>query len=291
MSRRKVHLDATKPGNTHSVSACGWPYVDTETDLSKVTCVLCLKTVAKREAKPEKTLVTRAEMTIGLAEAYAQTLAPKADAPPRLTAPLWANTCKGGEHRRCGDCDICRWEREAERWEYAAPDRHISTPPKRREGAPRWPSLAAALVALADWERHDRHAKSASAGILARIEFGAIDGGIVRTGDPLLDAAGELVLVRTVLEHACPEGAHAVLSRSQCMALVLARTPGVEPVVPSYEALAERLTATVGALKALVRSVRQRMNEELAERGLIPVPRVPIRRERGSGCLTPASRF
>jgi hypothetical protein len=286
-SRRKVHLDASKPGDEGRTSLCGMLFVNTETDVSLVTCALCLGAISKKTIADAP--ISRAELATYVAEAALGE--PKAPPPPRLTAPMWARSCKGGEHRRCGDCDLCRWEREAAKWEHAAPDRHVQRSARSEPRATRWSSLTAALIALADWQRHDRNAKSASAGILARIEFGQIDGGPVRSGDPLLDAAGEFVLVRRVIEDACPAGAQATMTRAHCVALLLARTPGVEPEVPPYEALAERFAETVGNLRALVRNLRQRVTEQLAARGLIPAQRPMARRERGSTCQQSVTRF
>jgi hypothetical protein len=280
-SRRKVHLDASTPGSQGRTSACGFTFVDTEIDASKVTCCLCLDLMAPKAPQPQQPTLTRAGFRAVMVAAL---MAPKADPPPRLPAPVWASTCKGGLPRRCGACVLCQWEREVARWEHAAPDRHHQQSSARPEGAPRWSSLGAALIALAEWERHDRNAKSASAGILARIEFGAIDGGPAQTGDPLLDAAAEFVVVRRVLEAACPEGAHAVLTRAQCMALLLARTPGVEDITPSYDVLAQRFGTTIGDLRALVGSIRERVATDLAARGLIPAPKEKARRERGTIC-------
>lgn len=271
-SRLKVHLDASTPGAAWRTSACGFTFVVTEIDASKITCGLCIRLMNPKQAPKD------AEIDAHLAAA----LAPKADAPPRLTAPLWASSCKGGQHRRCGECELCRWEREAAKWEHAAPDRHRQLFASRPVGAPRWPSLSAALIALADWERRDRHANSTSAGILARLLVGAVDGGPMHPGDPMQNAADEIVAVRQALELACPEGAHAVLTRAQCMAITLVRTPGVEDVLPSYEALAQHYHTTAGDLRALVRSIRQRVTAELAARGLIPVPEEKPR--RGTPC-------
>jgi hypothetical protein len=144
-----------------------------------------------------------------------------------------------------------------------------------KEGAPRWPSLAAALVDFAQWERHDRTAPSALGGILDRVRRGDMGGGgdSQRPDDPLLRRAGELVRVRQALEAAYPDGAHAV-SAAKCKALLLVRTPGVlEGEPPTYYALSVLLDAEEGVLRALVREGRRRMTLELAARGLIPAAR------------------
>jgi len=281
---RAVHYDASKPGDVGRTGLCGWPFVDTETDLTKVTCKVCRR--LKREGKVMPPRRRKAERDATDAE-LKKVLAPKADPPPRLTAPLWAGSCKGGEHRKCGECVICDWEREANVWgarEVSAHNREHQL--RKPENAPRWPSLAAALVALAEWERHDRVGPSALGGIIARLQRGCdSDGGASRPDDPLLHRAGELVAVRLALELAYPEGAHASLSQPQRMALLLARTPGVVAVMPAYDELAERFGVSVGDLQALVRAGRRRAEEELAERGLIPAPRVWARRPEAEGCV------
>jgi hypothetical protein len=168
---------------------------------------------------------------------------------------------------------------------------------KRAEGAPRWPNLAAALVALVEFDRHDRHGPSAMGPILERCKRGdTTQGGSSRPDDPMQRRAGELVRVRQALELAYPAGAHAVLSRGQCIGVLLARTPGVvsllprpseddpskPPEMPTYEKLSAELGAEVGELRAVVRRGRDSMTEELAGRGLIPVPR-PSRRRPHAG--------
>lgn len=273
-----MHLDASEPDQRRR-ARCGWSFVDVETDISKVTCKVCLEmfragrtsAVARcgRQAGPSS--VAGADLSTELAAAFSATLAPTAGPPPRVTPQLWAASCRGAEHRRCGGCELCAWEREASKWEAVRPwnRTHVE---RRPESAPRWPSLAAALVALAEWERHDRHGPSAMGGILRRIESGEIgDGGRSRPDDPLMHRAGELVRVRQALERAYPEGGHAGLTAGQCKGLLMARTAGVEVAVPSYEALSERLGVVEGELKALVRAGRRVLTEELGGRGLIPL--------------------
>jgi hypothetical protein len=249
-----------------------------QSDVSAVTCKVCLsrfaqeRTGAVSDRRSPKFDTAAADVVAELASAFAATLAPKADASPLMTPQLWAVSCKGGEHRRCGECEICVWERSAQLWAAVAPwnKEHCL---ERAEGAPRWSSLAAALSAFAEWERHDRSAPSALGGILDRVRRGdAGNGGSARPDDPLLRRAGELVRVRQALDLAYPDGAHE-LSAGKCKALLLLRTPGVAKEVPTYEALSVILSIDVGALRALVSTGRKRVTEELASRGLIPRPR------------------
>lgn len=274
--RERVHLDASQPGQPLRRALCGWLDVDTETDLSKVSCKICLtrSRSAARALAPRERPVSGDELGREVAAALRATATPTAPAPPRMTPALWAASCRGAEHRRCGDCDVCVWERDAERWAAVAPWNDARERPKRPESAPRWPSLASALVALAEFERHDRAAPSAMGGILDRVrrgEMGTTDSG--RSDDPLLRRAGELVRVRQSLEAAYPVGAHEIPAE-KCRALLLLRTPGVVPEMPGYDALAVLFAVTVGALQALVRTGRRHVSEDLAARGLIPPPRL-----------------
>jgi hypothetical protein len=209
-----------------------------------------------------------------LAAAFRATLAPTADAPPRMTPQLWSTSCKGGEHRRCGECEICEWERSAQLWAAVSPW-NVHHELIRDESAPRWGSLAAALIALVEFERHDRCGPSALGGILDRVRRGATGdaGGMARPDDPLLRRAGELVRVRQALELAYPDGAHA-LPAPKCRALLLLRTPGCVGEMPTYEALGELFGMSAGELQSLVRAGRRRVGDELAARGLIPAARM-----------------
>lgn len=269
--RKRVHYDATGPGAVLRAGLCGWLDVDTETDVSRVTCMSCLT-----KLRGARNIVVEA-----VAEAVA-TLEPTAPAPPQLTPPLWAVSCKGGEHRRCGDCDLCVWEREAEMWNAVSPWNAVKRRGQERpENAARWPSLGAAFSALIEFEAHDRCSPSALGGILDRIRLGTLgdaNSGNSRPDDPLLRRAGELVRIRQALELAFPEGAHA-LSAIKCRALLVVRTPGVAAEMPSYEILSVMLEQPAGELQALVRAGRRIVVDDLAARGLIPTPR-PQRRSR-----------
>lgn len=293
--RTRTHLDASTPGSAVRRALCGWLAVDTTTELPGVTCKRCLDLFApgrkvRGERKASARVAGQAEVAGELASAFSATLAPSAGWPPRLTPPLWAASCKGAELGRCRteDCVLCTWQTEAERWgsdEVSAWNRELR--PERPESAPRWTSLSAALLALAEHERHGRHGPSAFGGILRRIEMGEVgDGGQSRPDDPLLRRAGELVRVRQALDAAYPEGVHRLPAAAR-KAVLLARTPGVIAQVwdeatqawrkgmPTYEELAAELGESVGELQSLVRAGRQAVELELAERGLIPVPRKP----------------
>jgi hypothetical protein len=297
--RARIHLDATQPGNVLRKAACGWAGVDVENDISKVTCKSCLAFVASKRSAgstPRRAggqPVSSSDVQAELAAAFRATLAPCAPAPPAITPALWASSCKGGEHRRCGECDLCTWERDAQLWSAVSPwnRRHELARP---EGAPRWSSLAAALVAFAEFERHDRCGPSAMGGILDRVQRGAMDaGGVARPDDPLLRRAGELVRVRQALERAYPEGAHA-LPAAKCRALLLLRTPGVvageKPgtagTMPTYYALSVIMGVNEGELQRLVRAGRKTVGDDLVRRGLIPAPKV-VRR----GAVMSASHY
>lgn len=285
--RARVHLDASTAGQPLRRALCGWLDVDTETEVSLVTCKACLarlaanRAAATGEQRAGKTAISKLDVEHELVQAFEATLAPCAGPPPLLTPALWAASCRGAEHRRCGECELCAWEREATMWYAVSPWNHKSEL-QRAEGAPRWSSLAAALVTLVEFDRHDRHGPSAMGGILDRCKRGdAGDGGATRPDDPMQRRAGELVRVRQALELAYPAGAHATLTASQCIGVLLVRTAGVMLEMPTYEELAAELGAAVGDLRALVRSGRAQVTAELAERGLIPRPSVRVRSGRG----------
>lgn len=295
--RTRVHFDATRVGGLLR-SLCGWTLnITTETHADLVTCKTCQQMIREgREASAERVVapgdMTGAALIADVASVLPkQDLKPKAGPPPRLTAPVWGSSCKGAEHRRCGSCELCEWERSAALWgsqEVSAWNRQHRL--QRSADATRWSSLAAALCALAEFERHGRVGQSASGGILARIELGPIDG-IARADDPMMRRGGELVRVRMALDAAYPDGAHRLPSAVR-KALLLARTPGVIPPtpdnpapVPTYEQLAEELASTVGELRALVRAGRQSVTSELSGRGLIPEPRPARRGNAGASSM------
>lgn len=283
--RARIHL----PGDKAHAALCGWTYVDVEADVSLVTCKTCLSMLAAGRSAPRcgrnagRVTVASAELGQVLGEALRATATPSAGPPPRVTPQIWATSCKGGEHRRCGACALCVWEREAGLWAAVAPwNRELRL--ARPEGAPRWPSLAAALVALVEWERHGRTAPSAFGGVLECLRRGDLgDGGRSRPDDPLLRRAGELVRVYQALELAYPEGGHARLSAEQCRDLLLVRTPGVLIALPTYEALAAELGESVGELRVLVRTGRAVVSAELVQRGLIPLEPARARRRADVG--------
>jgi hypothetical protein len=271
--RARTHLDATQAHHRVRQALCGYTNVTVEIDISKVDCVLCRRLFAAGDkvATKRKTSSSRAEIVDALGVAVAELLAPKAGAPPRLTPAMWAGSCRGGEHRRCGECELCLHDREMAKWEHAAPDRYVEQRVVPLNGRPRWSSLAAAIVQLVEYERHGRAGPSAAGGILQRIELGPIDG-IARADDPLMRRGAELVAVRKALEFAYPVGGHAVLTSAQCQTILVCRTPGVLAPMPSFEVLAMEHGVSEGDVRAVVRHGRDVVTCELAERGLIPWP-------------------
>jgi hypothetical protein len=257
----RVHLEVEKkPEWAFNMGLCGWSDIQASADLTKVTCKSCLRLL-----RPKRTKRPETPMRVALAPL----LAPVAAPPPRLTSSMWRDSCKGGQHRRCGHCELCAWEREADWCANAAHwmKRHTI---ERPQGAPRWSSLSAALVAFAEFQVHDRCAPSAMGPMLDRVKSGSLgDGGRSRPEDKLLLRAGELVAVRQALERAYPEGAHALPAPVR-MQLLLERTPGIRTPMLSYEELAARERVAVGDVQALVRGGRERVTLDLVERGLIP---------------------
>lgn len=266
---KRVHLDDTESGSRVSQALCTWTAVDTTTDLTQVTCHMCLHKLRGTSPVSTRNEVARAEIARVAAEAYAKTLIPKAPAPPVLTAPVYATVCRSHE-RRCGCCVVCEHESQMRRYDDPREPKHA-----RDCGRRSWTSLSAALVALSDWEKHNRAGRSACGPILDRIESGEIgDGGRGRVDDRLMVWADDVVHVRQALEAAYPENAHPLLSAQQCRALLMTRTPGIlSGPMPTFEALAEELCVSAGELKALVRSGRDRVTVELAGRGMIPDPK------------------
>lgn len=299
MSGGKVHYDASKVGDVLSTSWCGLLGYETSEDESRVNCRRCrAMRQTKAEPAPPRAPKPKAEAETALDRTIRTLLKPKADAPPVLTSQeyeddkrtVWQLSCKGAEGGRCHTCAICSWEKDAERWEYAAPDRHESARIKAEPNAarPRWSSMSAAFIDLVEFERHNRFAPSATGGLLARIARGAdTDGGKSRPDDPMLHKAGELVVLRKALERAYPDGAHA-LPAPLCRGLLVIRTPGVMISRPSYEELSAELGMTEGVLQALVRSGRDKVELDLFERGVIPRPR-QWSRVRDGGAVALAS--
>lgn len=288
----KTHYDAGKPDDVLTTGWCGWIGSPVTEDETQVTCRRCrAMRQTKAEPAPPRAPKIKAEPESALDRTIRTLLKPKADAPPRLNvredesdplSTVWLSSCKGAEGGRCHTCAICLWEKDAARWEYAAPDRFESVHLKADPNAvrPRWSSMSAAFIDLVEFERHNRFAPSATGGLLARIARGAdTDGGKSRPDDPMLHKAGELVVLRKALERAYPDGAH-VLPAPMCRGLLVIRTPGVMIKRPTYEELSLELGLTVGDLRALVRSGGAAVELDLFERGLIPKPRMGARGER-----------
>ena len=292
--RARIHLDASEPGKPRR-ALCGWAFVDTTTDLSRVSCKACLSVMQRGRAAPERDLDRQAQAL----------LAPKAGPPPRLTPQLWGTSCRGGEHRRCGVCEICLWEREAEMWHHVAP---WSGPLglERHENGPRWPSAGAALLAYVEGHAHGHQLASTIGSALERIARGeTFGGGKPEAEGPMHRRAADLLAVERALEAAYPNGGHARLAARDCRMLLLSRTPGVVAVwdvrrdtikarqplpMPTFEELARKHGVTVGDVRALVRNGRERVCEELVRRGMIPRPRLDGRKKGGDACLTMVTR-
>lgn len=273
----KVHLDARKAGDPLRMGVCGMMDAETTGDASRVTCKLCLASIrgANRERSGGRSTDRSAPSAEELPKALEAFLLAKAPAPPRLTVQLWAQSCKGGQNGRCRSCDLCAWHSIADQMHHIAP--YYDAPRSLRPiGRPRWPTLTAALVALAEWLGHEWVGPSALGAVLDRAKRGDAGGGgsgSQRGDDALMVRAEEMVPVRRALEKAYPEGQHPVLSQAQCMRVLMMRTEGVLVAVASYEHIAFELGVTIGDLKALVRCGRNIVTVELAARGLIPMPR------------------
>jgi hypothetical protein len=313
MSKRKVkvHFDATKPNDVGHTALCGFPQVDTEVDVTKVTCELCLRLLrararpandnaAPKSSKKKGKPLTKSEFAAEVDAPGLRRKRHKAGPPPRFAAPTWGSKCPfewkaDGRYapvtRHCGNCPVCAHERDMAQAIEESHRRKVHTL-RRPERAPKWDSLNAALVALVEHETHERTSPSAFGFMLARCERGDLmtDNGSSRPDDPQMLRADDLVHVRQALSVAYPEGAHPMLTARQCMTVLIARTPGAMAIVRGrranetddkapgpiveipYEDLAERLSVSIGDLKALVKEGRRRATVELAARGLIPAP-------------------
>lgn len=289
MTRKpRIHFDATSTGNVARQALCGFVAVETTSDKTAVTCTVCRRQMGEAGSKAKRGPMRERDLQQLLVEAFrAAPLAPSAGPPPRLNAPLWEASCRGGEHRRCGTCVICVWEREAEKYHFASAWRRTHAA-RRPAGAPAWPSMSAALLDWVDWQGRGRNAPSAMGFMLDRLRAGThSDGGASRPEDPMLRRAAEMVRVGQVLDNAYPEagvlvhnaeGATALLPRAQCIQVLLDRTEGARPTLPTYEGLSADFglagfAVTVGDLKAVVRTGRRCVTVELAARGLIPMPK------------------
>lgn len=245
------------------MSLCGWAEVDCEVDVSRVTCGSCLKVLAGGRAATSSDF---------FGAALKATLAPSADFPPRVTPLLWTSSCRGALEERCGRCPLCRWEDEAERWASVRPWTVEARASARASGAPRWPSLRAALVDLVVWERDGRALDSACGRALARLKLGNLSSSAPTTADEgrTIRRAGDVVPVRRALERAYPEGAHR-LSQEKRIGLLVVRMAGLVSPAPTYDELAAELGETAGELRALVRNGRASVSAALEDRGLIRV--------------------
>lgn len=295
MKQAKVHLDGTERSGPLHRSLCGYFNVAVTSDATEASCKVCLAllrrgTRARDHFVPAHASNDVAHLLHVALERELPKLAPTAGPPPRLTAPLWDASCRGAEHRRCGDCELCAWEREAERFSFASPwtKQHQLA---RAEGAPRWGSLNQALLAMLEHEASGRVGRSALGGQLDRLARG--DSGGERDPRKVVRrevvAANDVVHVQVALERAYADGWEA-LSAAQCARVLLERTPGANEVVstfngtqiPSenfktepagvtaYEVLAAHYGVGEATLRAVVKQGRRAMTEDLATRGLIP---------------------
>ena len=256
----RVHMATVRS----RMSLCGWAEVDCEVDVSRVTCGSCLKVLAGGRAATSSDF---------FGAALKATLAPSADFPPRVTPLLWTASCRGALDERCGRCPLCVWEDEAQRWNAVRPwTVEAKANGVRAPGAPRWPSLRAALADLVVWERDGRALDSACGRALTRLKLGNVSSSAPTTVDEgrTIRRAVDVVPVRLALERAYPEGAHR-LSQEKRIGLLVIRSAGLISPVPTYDELAAELGETAGELRALVRNGRAAVTAALEDRGLIRV--------------------
>ncbi|MEY4510978.1 MAG: hypothetical protein RLZZ450_3100 [Pseudomonadota bacterium] len=284
---KTMHFGSLATGTSVlSSSICGYLNVRTTSNALDVRCKACLarmrgtqraaarSTVARYSLPPTDAVAHEIHLAL---EAVASDLAPRAPTTPIITGALWAASCKGGQHRRCGLCPICEWERSAQLWAAVSPwnkDHHLDPV----EGAPRWSSLAAALLAYIQHTRDGGSVPSALGRILeraARGDRGQLQRDPRKTDPSAVVAALDVLPIEQALTRAC-ETCGDPLDPAAAARVLLERTPGLlADGVVSYEVLAKRLGGAVGedALKGMVRRLRDAMTFELAAKGLVPRPR------------------
>jgi len=185
---------------------------------------------------------------------------------------------------RCRQCDVCQWEAEAERWHADRPwvrELQLDRPLER----PTFFSVDAAIVAWAEWERHDRWGPSAMGPMIGRLQqasAGAEPGTNFRRDreDPLLRRTGDLVPVRRALETAYTRDNAWGLSPVTCQVLLCARAGGLLPRRPSWVELTAEANRgrdpehllTKGTVRSIVRHGERYVTTELAARGVVPMP-------------------
>ncbi len=273
-----MHFDATQSSDVLRSSLCGFVGVQTTTDVTRASCRLCLarlrggsRRAITRSLRDAASLADlAAELHLDLASA--QTTAPRASAPPRLTCPTWSSSCKGGEHRRCGECDLCLWERDAELWYAVAPWNREHRAPVN-DNAPRFKTVEQALGALIEHER-SRVAPSSLGRQLARLADGIHEAparGGRRFDSAFVRDADDLVHVERAVERAFVGGAEG-LTETACTEVLFARLAGVQGESMPWAALVERYAVDEAGLRRVVVLGRRNIRNELVERGLLRVP-------------------
>jgi hypothetical protein len=202
------------------------------------------------------------ELHVDLGHGRAPELAPSAGPPPVLTPGLWASTCRGAEFRRCGRCELCEWERVADRFAFAAP---WARKHRAHVERPRFVSLAHALRTLMEHEQHGRERGSALGPMLRRAGLGRVQGNLtsreVRSADDAVDVLRTLEAVFSEPH---------MLSTAERIRVLIERTHGVLTEMVRYEDIARRTDLSIGELRALVRHAKQVIAEDLLSRGLLP---------------------
>jgi len=175
---------------------------------------------------------------------------------------------------RCQTCALCAWEKEADRWHQVAPwNRELHV---HRERIHPFTSLDAAIIAFAEWERHNRTAPSAMGPLIDKLERGDVGGGgtSYRPGreSSVLVRATDVVPVRKALERAFAARNVWSLSPVTCQVLLVASVGGVLPRKPSPDQLAESFGTQRATVKSVVYAGRRSATIELAARDVIPMP-------------------
>lgn len=202
---------------------------------------------------------------------------PKAPPPPTMTPEIWARSCvKRG--RRCGSCDLCTWEREAELWHQQSEvyQRALRASLPYAEQPTIFRRVDQALIAYRDWEMHNRWSPSAMGPLMDRLEQGATHGQAGTSysrdkEDPFLRRATDVIEVQQAVAHAF-EGNRWGLEARECIAMLVARVGHVRETLPKYEEMELRFKLPAELIKSIVRHGRRGITVELAARGVIPMP-------------------
>jgi hypothetical protein len=297
----RIHYDARQSDRDPlGRSLCGLLAVQVTSDVAEVACKICRARLKRGQSAPAHMRYHAHDFTDPheLADAmhasliaFADHVAPRAPAPPRMTHELAAEMRRNGctAEQRCRECELCRWEVEAARWAahrdtWGSHDQARDIEQRAdREGA-RWGTVEQALLAALRYRQHNpARLRSAVGGQLHKAEMGLghEPGGGPTSPAGRAHAYDDVVHVEQAVA-AAVRGGVGGLAESECEALLWLRvevTSGEHP--PTFASLRDRFGLTEPELRAAHRALRGRVAEALVSRGLVgDVRRVEPRRPR-----------